>query len=557
MNNKELFSTSNLSWFVFLVVVLTYGYIYAPYGIENNDGGFILGLSYQVFLGNSFYNNIIYVRPPVSPILHSFVFHYPFSLAPVYFDRLFFYFQISTYSALSAMLAKRMFKWESAFTGVVASIIFIFSAHSFPPMAWHTIDGIFFSVLALYFLVAGLKDHSVFLILSACFAILAAGSKQPFYLMPILLLALSFILGYKKRAFLIMLASLFCASVLFILTFECFGSAESMWGAISSQTSLYDLYTAGVKNYVSDIKQGRSVIAAWPLFIVLFFCKSWKEKNKAFEAIGLLAVIWVFLLIIAQFYFSARNWAQPSSIFDSVFIITFVYSSTMMLKKRHDAWLVIVAMHIIGWTSSISWGYLTAIFYAAPSVITLAFILHPACQKYLAAKIISIAILPASVLTFYVGNQFTYSLEGAVHRTSITADMAGISPLLRFIKAEPEKFKLYSELMNLLNRFGKHPYVVMPNMPLAHILTSSANPIGIDWLLNAEVGGNEQIIKDRLASSVDFAIVYNKANPKPELPEKFGSKATVYVIQNWKLKESSENFSIYVNPVRVRELINL
>ena len=111
-------------------------------------------------------------------------------------------------------------------------------------------------------------------------------------------------------------------------------------------------------------------------------------------------------------------------------------------------------------------------------------------------------------------------------------------------------------MTRLLNRFGDHPYVVLPNMPLAHILTSTANPIGIDWPLNAEVGENEKIIKDRLASTVHYALIYKKSSQKLELSEKFGSKITIYVMQNWKLMESSENFSIYVNPVRDHELIN-
>ena len=568
MNSIKIISLNTLSWLIFLVIFLTYGFIYAPYGLENNDGGFILGLSYQIFLGNSLYDNIIYVRPPVSPILHSFVFQYPFSSAPVFFDRFFVFLQISTYSALSAMLAKKMFIWGSAFTGVVASIIFIFSAHSFPPMAWHTIDGIFFSVIALYFLVAGLKDHHGFLLLSACFAILAAGSKQPFYLTPIILLALSFILEYKMQAFYIMLASLFCAGSLFILTFKYFGSVESMWPAISSQIYLHDLFSAGVKNYVSGFIEIRSIVAAWPLFAMLTFGIFWNKSNRKFEVIGLLVAIWIFLLIIAQFYLSISTWSGPLSVFDSIFMTTFLYSSKMMWreqkpnakflgnnvaqKKRQDIWIFIVVMHIIGWASSISWGYLTTILYAAPSVITLAFILYPACKKYLVARILSAAILPVSVLIFYVGNQFTYSLEGSVRRAASVANMGEISPSLKFIKAESEQFQLYSELTRLINRFGDYPYVVLPNMPLAHILTNTANPIGIDWLLNAEVGGNEKIIKDRLASTVHYALIYKKSSKNLDLSEKFGSKITIYVMQNWKLMESSENFSIYVNPVMLK-----
>ena len=101
-------------------------------------------------MGGSLYDQIIYVRPPISPILHSFVFYPPFSSLPIFIDRLFVFVQIAVYSVLSAVFVKRLFAWDNTFTVIVSALCFVFSVHAFPPMAWHTIDGIFFSVIALY-----------------------------------------------------------------------------------------------------------------------------------------------------------------------------------------------------------------------------------------------------------------------------------------------------------------------------------------------------------------------------------------------------------------------
>nr|WP_319565122.1 hypothetical protein [uncultured Rhodoferax sp.] len=546
---SEILSQDKLSWLAFLSIVLAYGFIYAPYGLENNDGGFILGLSHQVFLGGKLYDDVIYVRPPVSPILHSFVFYYPFSLAPILFDRLFFYIQVSIYSALSAILAKKFFDWGSAFSGVVASIIFVFSSHTFPPMGWHTVDGVFFSVVALYFLILGLKENHGFLFLAACFSILAAGSKQPYYLMPIMLWALSFVIGYKRRAFYVMTASLFFAGALFLIVFKYFGSVELMPEAISSQAHLRDLYAAGVKSYAADILRINSIVAVLPLFAAFAFSFFSKKEMKKWEAIQFFVAIFIFLMVILNFYVSLKKKSSPFSVFDSVFMVTFLYSIIMMLKERKDGWIVIVAMHIIGWASSISWIYQTTILYAAPSVISLAFNLRLACKRSLFYRAASIAILPVSVLIFYIGNKFIYSLEEVVPRSSATVDMSEISSSFKFIKTDQGEFQVYRELNQLVSRLGDYSYVVLPNMPLAHVLTNTANPIGIDWLLNAEVGSNEKIIKDRLASSVDYALIYKKARPKPEQMNKFGSSITLYVMQNWKVVDSIENFNIYENPL--------
>jgi hypothetical protein len=546
MHNKKLIGL--LSWLLFVMLVGVYCWIYAPYGLENNDGGFILGLAYQVFNGGSLYDQIIYVRPPISPILHSFIFYPPFSLAPIFSDRIFVYFQIAIYSTLSALLAKRLFQWETGYTAVVTALIFVFSAHSFPPMAWHTIDGIFFSVIALCLVVWGKNKNQILLFFSACSAILAAGSKQPFYIVPILILLLSMSNGKRMPKLALALASFIGASILFLIVLRQFGSDEVIWQEISSQTNLRDLLSVGVINYIRDFFHLRSIIATWPLMAALTIYVIRSQNNIIFLPYYLLASIWLLLLIIAQFYFTATGWAQPLSVFDSVYLITFLYSGVMVFKTRQESWLIISSMHVVGWAASISWGYLTTILYAAPSVITLAVILRPAVDKFLAVRALCVATLPAALLIFFMGNWFSYSLEGTVRRTSISADMGEISPSLRFIKAPIEQFELYRELIKILGRIESRPYVVLPNIPLAHMLTGTINPIGIDWPLNAEVGKNEKIIIERLTSSVDYAVVYKNANPKPEGQGKFGSATTVYISQNWKLTESSQNFSIFVNP---------
>jgi hypothetical protein len=547
MINKML-SRHTGAWLGFVAIVIAYGLIYAPFGLENNDGGFILGLSYQSFIGGSFFEDIVYVRPPVSPILHSFVFHYPFSLAPVFVDRIFVFLEIATYSILSSLLAKKLFSWGSAFTAVLAAIIFAFAVHSFPPMGWHTIDGIFFSVIALYLFVRGLDRRPLLLFFSACFAMLAAGSKQSYYLTPVVMFLLSLTLNKDRRLFLITVASLVAASLLLLLMIGHFGSVPLMWKAIASQTSLHDLFQAGVRDYIGDLLQTDSLLIAAPLLFVLVFSFLWREKDNKFLAFGLLAAIWIFLLITTRFYVIATGWAQPLSAFDTVFIITFLYSIAATVMKHDKRWLVISAMHVIAWTASISWGYLTAIFYPAPSVITLAYLLQPACKKYPAVRILSLAVLPASLIMFNFSNRFSYSLEGTVQRASLTANMEEVSPLLKFIVAEPEKHRLYRELLQLTSRFSDGSYVVLPNMPLAHMLTGSKNPIGIDWALNAEVGKNEKVLTERLASSVAYIIVNRHARPQPESTGKFGSAITVHVKNNWQLVESSENFLVFLNP---------
>ena len=60
MNSNYEYFLRKLSWPIFVLIILFYGFMYAPFGLDNNDSGFILGLAHQVFLGESFYDEIIY-----------------------------------------------------------------------------------------------------------------------------------------------------------------------------------------------------------------------------------------------------------------------------------------------------------------------------------------------------------------------------------------------------------------------------------------------------------------------------------------------------------------
>jgi hypothetical protein len=72
---------------------------------------------------------------------------------------------------------------------------FLFSVHNFPPIPWHTVDGIAFSALGI-FLIAG--RNSVFSsVIGMVALVLGALTKQSFYPMPLMGLASVFFLRRK------------------------------------------------------------------------------------------------------------------------------------------------------------------------------------------------------------------------------------------------------------------------------------------------------------------------------------------------------------------------
>jgi hypothetical protein len=80
------------------------------------------------------------------------------------------------------------------------------------------------------------------------------------------------------------------------------------------------------------------------------------------------------------------------------------------------------------------------------------------------------------------------------------------------------------------------------------MLAGSANPIGIDWPMNAEVGKSQAEVQRRLDTGVRFALVYKSAVPDPKEYGKYGSRITMHVMDSWKQVGESENFKLYENP---------
>ena len=55
-----------LFWRVlFFSLLAAYCWYYAPYGINETDGGFLTGLAWQLLNGKTMYADVVYVRPPL------------------------------------------------------------------------------------------------------------------------------------------------------------------------------------------------------------------------------------------------------------------------------------------------------------------------------------------------------------------------------------------------------------------------------------------------------------------------------------------------------------
>lgn len=537
-------------------LILLYCALYAPAGLENNDSGFIIGLAHQFYDGARIYEDIVYVRPPASIILHSVNFIIPFDAPAIISSRIFYFTQIGIYSAVIAILFSRQLGMNAASSLILASLCFIFNAHNFPPMAWHTVDGVFFSVLALA-LAAIAQNGSVSALFFKSFlafslAIAAALSKQPFYITPILVgLVLVYPLAVRQMV-IAGLAAISSAAILRV-SLETLLDTSMMLDAISSQTSIRDLVSAGVVDYARDWYSRRSIVTAGPLAVVLFIWTLERVKGasilkRTHLQICLIFSVAIYLASILQVFLTADRWVSTASMLDSIFTITLFISIIETFRTRDRIWLVLTAMHGISWSASISWGYTTASLFSAPSIVVVAAACIDIFKKgYLQIAIAAFAPVVAAAI-FFAGNQFLYSLEGPVRRSDLTVSPGAEFPALAGLRITTTQAKALQELQILRSRLGEN-VVVLPNWPLYNVIFGGTNRIGIDWLLNTEVGPFDQIVRSRL-DQVEFALVFRNASPDPSSEGRFGSQITQSVMANWVSEDQGgKYFQVYSNPL--------
>jgi hypothetical protein len=125
-------------------------------------------------------------------------------------------------------------------------------------------------------------------------------------------------------------------------------------------------------------------------------------------------------------------------------------------------------------------------------------------------------------------------------------DMGEIYPSLRFIKGDARSFAEYSELKFLHEKYGDN-FTVLPSFNLAHALTKTQNPIGVDWVMNAEINNKAPEILHKLEHDGVVVFVSKTAIPKPETEGKFGSLVTTGIIQGWKKTGEYMFFDVYVD----------
>ena len=142
-----------LPWLSPLVLLAYYVMTSVPYSYHPSDYHFILAHSWRIFGdGQAPYRDFIYLRPPFSLYLHSLWFLFPDGFV-IQASRVGFYVQMILTGFVPLWVGIRYLGFPRLAGSVLTVMATALAIHNFPPMPWHTVDGVFFAVLGVSFFV--------------------------------------------------------------------------------------------------------------------------------------------------------------------------------------------------------------------------------------------------------------------------------------------------------------------------------------------------------------------------------------------------------------------
>ena len=533
----------SLVWkLLFFGVVFGYCLYYAPFGVNETDGGFLTGLAWQVLNGKVLYQNILYVRPPLPVWLRAL----ELQMLPEHFallgERWIFYFKVALYSWLgAAVLVQGTRRWQLAVLG------FVVSAHCYPPMAWHTVDGILFAVLAAFSLCQRNKSR-LFTLVCVSFAGVSLFAsllcKQSFY--PLLPLFALFLLFEKENRWRIM-ASFLGVFLLCTALFFNYLHQENILSGFLQMTSGAATGGQALQHGLLDYFRITPELALPSL--VLLSPVVWWFLNGKNPRIAL--TVWSLWLLALVASFAAITWIRQDHTvpFAQVRVMFWVAGLLFLYGLKNSSFNIYHSSLLLGisWCAAVSWGYNLPILFATPWVwaaMEVTRLLQQSAnarQQSYFKKWGALAMLLTLLFAFRVGHEFVYR-DG--RRSEMREPMGAIFPQLSGIYSNPETADLYRDLKQLSERYGPN-FKILPAFPQANFLTKTMPPLPLDWVVNRETNAQNELVINNLKEKRPVIFIQKSFRAKIENDPEMEVVRTIF--QKGNIVAETPNFWVIDN----------
>lgn len=324
---------------IFLFLSFLYLVFISVYSVNQFDLGYQLSIIIRIKSGQIIYKDFDYIRPFFSVIFWDSI----LKLIPISSDFLILisrFFTIVESFIICHIIQRFFFENSDIQTTIFLLICFL---HTFPIMPWHTIDGIFFSVLSLFFYKK--KWHLSALI----FVVFAALTKQSFFIFGFIMSLIVIRYLYRNRLLNKNDLKIFIPTTLFLIFslfyYNILENFELFFNQVFNSSASSNFYESSIAIYFSDKKE---ITVVFILSLILIYFLKINRKTVEYFLLILFPII-----IIFPFFNQGVFWG-----IHSLFLILIV----LFLKYEPKNKFIFLFL-FLAWSSSISWGYNTPIFF--------------------------------------------------------------------------------------------------------------------------------------------------------------------------------------------------
>lgn len=572
------------AWIFALLIPLAYLVLYAPMGMDTTDFGFFYGHPWRILHGEVPFRDFYYTKPPASLYWHAFWMWLTPEPWRVLAGKAGFFFSILASSWLGALFLSRAFDLRRLAIPLplLATAGFVFSAHSFPAMPWHTADGVLAGAACLWLAVAREGRSDWLAVVAGLVGAVALLTKQSFLFVPLAALVVMLALFPWRRAALFALG---CGGglLLFAATLAGVGAWSEFVRMTTGGLSTSEALEAGIGIYLHQNWWLPGAVLVLGLAApVLWRCPwlattsshplgRWRETlqgllQQPFEVplyFGLLT-LWYGGTVLAT-----RQWIGYGTSWPTLFVLlggacvllpglllretartTELPDSTCWrerLAARYKPSLFLGAALVLAWSSGISGGYKIPAFFSVPLLLAVALVHRrlggrPATALWVA--------LFCGLAMFRMGHEHPYVFpERPMPRSSLTHHAGEIFPGLQGVMVDAHMQGVLRDLKTLREQYGPR-IKTLPGFSLASMLTGDAPVFPAEWLQDWEIAGDTDKIYQALVDR-DLTVLFEKTQLDIVSPD--GYARTRYTVpqrvrNEWRKVGETKHFVVFQRP---------
>ncbi len=533
-----------LAALVFLALApLAAHWLFSGMGFNPTDDGFTLAYTRRILAGQIPHRDFIIIRPFMSPVLH---------LPAVMFggenmywiSRLTVWLQIAWIAWCGVAIVRRRCGWPERPWDCLALAVtaMVFSTNTFPIMAWHTIDGLFFLMTGMLLTTMSRPAWRYAGYFLAAYAYLI---KQSFVMAaPLMLLILGDWRNWKCWAAMIMPG---LAYVAYLSVTNALPDAFIQFQSHSSLQPIADRFAGHVNGYIFWVYlalrlmhgrlfagTGRPRPRAWPVWAGWGLILAMPVANSMFQLYtGDSSAFNWFWAVAGVLVFAVVERPAPVGL-----------QTTMALLALLAGWSVSISVGAV--SPTLAGGFLAAVLLAQGAPLLR---LHPRIASLMLAAIAAVA----AVCLWHGRQAFVYMEQPAA---GLTQRLDNVFPGGGKLRTNPNTYKFLLDLqraVKLAENLGR-PYAILPDVPGYWAAAGQLNPLPIDWAKDTEL--NHPAVMRRLLTAIDeqrgmvtFLVQKYEAFPlrygfrSLSDPEKFA--AALHVRRHFKQVAATDCFELY------------